>query len=54
MSQAGKLAANLSTALRCSELVNDSSIYSRGNRYRNKFMIIKEKGKLEWKEMSIF
>ncbi|MBP3380652.1 MAG: dNTP triphosphohydrolase [Ruminococcus sp.] len=43
MSQAGKLAADLSTALRCSELVHDSSIYSRGNRYRNKFMSDRDK-----------
>lgn len=35
MSQSGKLAADLSTALRCSELVNDSSIYSRGSKYIN-------------------
>lgn len=43
MSQAGRLAADLSNALRCSELETNSSIYSRGNKYRNKFMILKEK-----------
>lgn len=43
MSQSGKLAADLSTALRCSELVNDSSIYSRGSKYRNKFMSDRDK-----------
>lgn len=38
MSQAGRLAAVLENALRCSEIENDSSIYSPGSKYRNKFM----------------
>lgn len=43
MSQAGKLAAVLENALRCSEIENDSNIYSPGSKYRNKFMILKKK-----------
>ncbi len=43
MSQAGKLTADLSAALRCSELVNDSSIYSPESKYRNKFMSDRDK-----------
>lgn len=43
MSHAGRLAAVLENALRCSELENDSSIYAPVSKYRNKFMILKEK-----------
>lgn len=38
MSQAGKIAADLSSALRCSDLEIDRSIYTPRSKYRNKFM----------------
>lgn len=43
MSQAGKLAADLSTALRCSELVNDSNENTQESSHRNKFMSDRDK-----------
>lgn len=43
MSQAGKLAADLKNALRCSEIETDSSIFKPGSKYRNKFMSDRDK-----------
>ncbi len=43
MSQAGRLAAVLENALRCSEIENDSNIYSPVSKYRNKFMSDRDK-----------